>query len=59
MIVETRRNHKYEENVMKRVAKTMSTFKIRDKSCCLVEEIPLSTEAAGGRIPTIAADRDS
>jgi hypothetical protein len=40
---------------MKLVAKTMNKPKLQDKSCCIIEEIPLSTEAVEGRITTFAA----
>jgi len=55
MIAKTRRNYTYEENLMKLVAKTMNKPKFQDKSCCIIDRIPLSTEAVEGRITNIAA----
>jgi hypothetical protein len=40
---------------MKRVAKTMNKPDFQEKPCCIIEGIPLSTEAFEGRITTIAA----
>jgi len=40
---------------MKLVAKTMNKPKFQDKSCCIIDGIPFSTEAVEGRITTIAA----
>jgi hypothetical protein len=40
---------------MKLIAKTMNKPKLQDKSCCIIEGIPLSTEAVEGRITTTAA----
>jgi len=40
---------------MKRVAKTMNKLNFQEKSCCVIEGIPLSIEAVEGRITTIAA----
>jgi hypothetical protein len=40
---------------MELVAKTMNKPKLQDKSCCIIEGIPLSTEAVEGLITTIAA----
>jgi hypothetical protein len=40
---------------MQLVAKTMNKPRLQDKSCCIIEGIPLSTEAAEEHITTIAA----
>jgi hypothetical protein len=41
---------------MQLVAKTMSKPKLQDKSCCIIEGIPLSTEAVEEHITIAAAD---
>jgi hypothetical protein len=55
IIAKTRRNHTYEENLMKRDAKTMINPKFQEKSCCIIEGISMCTEAVEGRTTTIAA----
>jgi hypothetical protein len=39
---------------MKHVAKAMNKSNFQEKSCCVIEGIPLNIEAVEGRITTIA-----